>query len=61
MVNRCPIDLKFDREPPEQYIGPTMGFGLSFEPFWGLANARLGFAIKERPSFETRPNDVRLT
>ena len=47
MVNRCPIDLKFDREPPEQYIGPTMGFGLSFEPFWGLANARLDFFMKE--------------
>ena len=47
MVNRCRNDLKFGMEPPEQYIRPTMGFGLGFEPFWGLAKARLGLAVGE--------------
>ena len=61
MVNRCPIDLKFDMEPPEQYIRLTMDFVLSFEAFSGPANARLDLAMKKRPSFETRLNDVRLT
>ena len=61
MVNRCPIDLKFDMEPLEQYIRLTMCFVLSFEAFSGPANALLVLAMKKRPSFETGPNDVRLT